>query len=125
VRSLGIADPVEQAPKPPRCLEPHEDVAQEDDPEDQAQQARLDDNGDPVRVRAVVRLPRHELVVHGEVVFAEPEERVEMQDLADEVVYGEVRARRTAVGREPLAQERREEVAPRVEHTEEHEGQGA
>ena len=69
---------------------------------------------------AEVRLPRHELVVDGEVVVTEAEQRVHVQDLADEVVDGEVGARRPPVRREALAEKRLEEVAVRVEHAEEH-----
>ena len=78
-------------------------------------QPGLDDERDPERVRAPVRLAGDELVVDGEVVQPEAEQRMRVDDLRDEVVDREVRRARGATRLDARAQHDREVVPARVE----------
>ena len=74
-------------PQPPQPLE---EVDEEGDEERRPDDAGLDERRDVERVRAEVRPAGHELVVDGEVVQAEPKERVRREHVRDEAVDVEV-----------------------------------
>ena len=101
-------------------MQPHEQIAQEHHEDEEADEPRLDDQRDVERVRPPVRLPGDELVVDGEVVQPEPEQRVRVEDLRDEVVDREVRRRRRAAGLDARAQDDGEVVPARVDDVQEH-----
>src|SRR5207247_4035846 len=88
-------------------------------PEEDSEQGRADEPGlnqqrDVERVGPPVRLAGDELVVDREVVEAEPEERMHVEHLWDEVVDLEVRGRRTPAALQPRGDHGVEEVWPRV-----------
>src|SRR5204863_7877690 len=91
-----IAHRCEPPTEPPRSAEAREHVPEEHAEDRGPDEPRLDDQRDVERMRPPVRLPGRELVVDGERVQPEPEQRMRVEDLRDEVVDGEVRALGTA-----------------------------
>src|SRR5439155_1033090 len=87
----------ESPPDPARRAEAAEQVDEEQREEQRPDEAGLDDGCHVVRVRPPACPPGHELEVDRERVQPEPEQRVRVQRLGDEVVYLEVkRGRRVA-----------------------------
>ena len=119
-RRERVADRRERATDVPRRSGPAEEVDEERREHERPDEPRLDERGDVERVRPEVRLPRLELVVHGERVEAEPEERVLREHVGDEVVDEEVRRRAAPLRREPRGDDLLEERGSPREEDEEH-----
>ena len=119
-RCQRIARGGERPTEGTRGSEAAEDPEEEGGEERRADEAGLDDQRHVVAVRAPVRLAGHELVVDGERVEPEPEERVGVQHVRDEVVDLEVRVLRAAARLHSRLEDRREEVPAREHDREQH-----
>src|SRR3954464_2530945 len=94
-------------------------VAEERHEQQRSDQTAFDEQRDVVRVRPPVRLAGDELVVDGEVVVAETEERMQVQHVRDERVDAEVR-RRSTTARLDARTDHRLEVVETPVQLEEH-----
>ena len=108
-RGERVAGGRERPTHAPRQARPPEQVDEERGEDERPDEPVLDERGDVERVRAEVRLPGLELVVDGERVQPEPEERVLREHVGDERVDDEVRVGAAALRRESRAQHLREE----------------